>query len=293
MVLTEAGPAGPPRFTIGGVIATSFGVLFRNFLQFLVVTVVIVAPAGGLLMLDGFVYASQGHDFTAFGFGMWFTDLPTIALIVVGAAVFLIGYSLVLAAVTHGAHQALRGEPVGIGACLAQGFRLLPRVFAAVLIFLLVLGVILGMAVWAVFFWVWDWNEFAPDASGVALGIGIGVIALVFIALVAVLCWVFVPAVMAERAGPIQCFRRSFALTKGRRWAILAIMILTTLFNWLLSFIAQAIQGAGAAIVGEWLDLASNAFVIVLGAVLAAVGYARLRGEKEGVVVEDVVKVFE
>jgi hypothetical protein len=290
MALNEPGPVGPPRFTIGGVIASSFTVLFSNILQFLAITVVIVAPAGGLIFLGAFL--AQGLGDVDSEFTPWLRKPTTIVLLVYCAIVFLVGYSLLLAAITHGALQALRGERVGTGTALAQGFRILPKLFVAMLLIFVALGALLGGAGWAVYSVV-SGSPVDIDRGGVAWVVVIVVVALVLFALVVVLTWVFVPAVVAERAGPIACFRRSLALTKGRRWAILAIVVLTGLVNGAESVLTDAIQAAGAPTVGEVLDLAFTAFITALSAVLSAVGYARLRGEKEGVVGEDVVKVFD
>jgi hypothetical protein len=292
MALTESGPVGAPRFTIGGVIATSFTVLFSNFLRFLAIMVVIVAPAAGLFFVGGFVSSALDDRELDFSFTGSLSDPVTLALVGYCAIVFLIAYSLALAAITHGALQALRGEPVGIGTCLGHSFRVLPRMFAAVLIFIVGLGVVVGGAAWAFYTAMWNWGE-AVQPTLIAWGIAVVVVGLILLVLVVVLTWVFVPAVVAERAGPIACFRRSLALTKGRRWAILAIVVLTGLVNGAESVLTDAIQAAGEPTVGEALDLAFTAFITALGAVLSAVGYSRLRGEKEGVVIEDVVKVFD
>ena len=293
MVLNEAGPAGPPRFTIGGVIATSCVVLFSNVSRFLPIFLAIAVPAGGLLMLGGFAFAMLGDAVgVSFDFMMWLTDPATLLMIAYGVVVFVIGYALVLGAVTHGALQALRGEPVGIGAALGQAFSALPRLFVAVLIFSVMLGLIVSSMGWVAFRAMLRLDT-DGDASGIAWLIVAVVAALVLMALVLVVTWVFVPVVMVERAGPIECFRRSLALTKGRRWSVFALVVLTALANWLLSAITEVIQGLGVEIAGELLDFAFTSFLVVLSAVLSAVGYARFRGEKEGVVGEDVVKVFD
>jgi hypothetical protein len=127
------------------------------------------------------------------------------------------------------------------------------------------------------------------------LGLGGLIIALGFAAgfLYAVtLIWVFVPAIVVERAGALECFGRSMELTKGHRWGIFGILVLITVANWLISLASQALTQV-APVAGSVIDVASGLFFMALGPVLAAVGYYYLRAEKEGVAIDDVVSVFD
>jgi hypothetical protein len=135
----------------------------------------------------------------------------------------------------------------------------------------------------------------ADGPTGVsAAGITVGSLLVMAIALtIVVLVWVFVPASVVERAGPIACFRRSLALTKGRRWPIFGIVLILLIANVAASAITKLLILNGAPLGGAVLNILVALFFMALSAVLSAVGYFYLRAEKEGVAVEDVVKVFD
>jgi hypothetical protein len=130
------------------------------------------------------------------------------------------------------------------------------------------------------------------SGAGYATGILAGlVVAAVFIYIV-ILFWVFIPAIVVERAGPVDCFKRSLALTKGRRWAILGVLALVFVANFAVSLLTRLLANI-APMASGLIDVLAMLFFMALSAVLAAVGYYFLRAEKEGVAIDDVVTVFD
>lgn len=283
----DGNAAGAPRFAVGSVISTSLSVLFANVLRFLAVILAVGVPAA--LVCGVAIVAVVGDRPMSAAPEINFAVLRggpiQILLLIVPLVVGMLAYALIQSALAHGALQALRNRKVGIGACLTNGTAAMPRVFLANLVLFAVMAVI-GLIAFQMF-------------RTVALGgrplIGVvGSLAfLAAIAFVLVLTWVFVPAIVVERAGPVNCFGRSMELTKGHRWEILGIFGLILIANWAVKLLSQMLPRIGAPAAGLALDVASALFFMALSAVLAAVGYYYLRAEKEGIAIDDVVTVFD
>jgi hypothetical protein len=132
MAVTEAIP-GRFDWGVGTAIGTSFATLFRNFVPFV-----------GLSLLIGIPRVLLART----GVPIWLTFLVDL---VIGQIVTII--------LIYGTVQSLRGRKAGIGECLAQGFARLPAaigvailsVFAYVLglVVLIVPGLVL-VTIWAV-----------------------------------------------------------------------------------------------------------------------------------------------
>ncbi len=286
------------HFTIGGAIAGGFAVLFGDFFRFLAVSAAIAVPVGLALALAVMVGPAEE---TGTGFrvaGMPEIDIGAILYWLALVLLFLAGYAAALTAVTHGAVQALKGEKVGIGASLRSGIRSLPQAFGAILIFFLIVGSLSFAVAWCMVTLVtelsvaWRLPGYI-DWGKLVLNGGIGGVALVLLLLFLVASWVFVPALAAERAGPIGCFRRSFVLTRGRRWKVLAVVLLVAAANGGATFLVAKIQETGAVDFGEWLDYALTGLLTALGVTISAAGYQRLRAEKEGGASADLARVFD
>jgi hypothetical protein len=292
-----AAAGGGPRFTIGAVLSAGFSVTFRNLLRFLVIELAVAIPLIAVAAIGGVLVSASAT--IGLGGGGNLVNMEAqgwIGMIYAGVIffLFLLGYLLAQAAMTCGALQTLRGEPAGIGACLAQALRMAPQILGAGLLFFIALFAIMGGAGFLLFLQF----DATPGIgvsleSSLAFVIVVMVVALIAILVLVVLWWVFIPAIVMERAGPIACFGRSRALTKGHRWGVLAIVVLIAVANGVVSAIADQIRGGGLPLVGDILDLVSIAFFTMVTAALAAVGYYYLRGEKEGVAIDDVVKVFD
>jgi hypothetical protein len=280
---SNAGSPGGPRFSVGTVISTSLSVLFANIWSFLVIMLAVGIPAavliGGASMVMAASVAGAGPQFSLQG------GSATQALFVIFIAILaVLAYLLIQAAMTYGALQSLRGRKAGIGACISSGLAALPRVFLAGLIFAAVLaiaGIILAFILGAI----------ASDGSyvtGLVGGLAIGA----FFTYVVIMFWVFVPAIVVERVGPVDAFARSMALTKGRRWAIFGILMLVFVANFVITLLSKLLAQV-APVAGGVIDFVAALFFFALSAVLVAVGYYYLRAEKEGVAIDDVVTVFD
>ena len=284
---------GAPRFAVGTVISHSLTIVSHNMFRFLGIMVVVAIPAAVLLTLAAMLLAS-GARTAGLGGSLNFPSQANAALFfLIMSLVSMLAYFTIQAALTYGALQTLRGRAAGLGACLSQGISNLPRLFLAGLLLFITGGVVAGIAAAVIGGMVRGLSVGGPTTAA-AVGITIGSLAVMAIVLtIVVLVWVFVPAVVVERAGPVACFRRSFDLTKGRRWPIFGIVLMLLIANVAASALTKALMQLGAPLGGAVLNVLVALFFMALSAVLSAVGYYHLRAEKEGVAIDDVVKVFD
>ena len=182
----------------------------------------------------------------------------------------LILNQLLSAVIIYGVFEQLRGRRPGVGKCISVGVTRLPLAIGVVLLSTLV---ILG---------------------GTLLLIIPGII-LTFALYVAL------PVAVVERPGVVKSLRRSAELTKGSRWAIFAIALITSI---LLSLILLLVGGAITLILSlggtPFTEETFNMIVLfgsipfqAIGGVVPAVMYHDLRVGKEGVGIEDLAAVFE
>jgi hypothetical protein len=287
------------RFTIVGVIGTGLRVLFRNVLRFLAIVALIGVPLGGVILFGIEMFPLDDPAETGFAVAtMQEIDLVAFLVWTCAALIFLAGYTFILAAITVGVIRDLRGAPVTIRGCLAAASAVLLKASGAMLIYFIVM-----LAGLAAFGWgaVGALSEVGllpelgdlMDPGRLALTAGAALASLAVLLLFPVLSSVVLPAIVAERVGSIGGYRRSFALTKGRRWALLALVVLSTVATVATSFLAELIAGTGAVTLADAVDYGLSGFLAALGAAIAAVAYHRLRGEKEGGVSPEVARVFD
>ena len=104
---------------------------------------------------------------------------------------------------------------------------------------------------------------------------------------------VALPACMAERIGPIKAMSRSAFLTKGNRWRVFGILallyIIGTIFQQTVASGAAAAAGAYSIVIALPVNIVVGAF----SAVVVAVLYYHLRVAREGIDIEQIVKVFD
>jgi len=281
--VTIDGNAGAPRFSVGRVISQSLSVVFGNLFRFLAIILVVGVPLF-LLIVVGVMAVGLSLRETGAGFTIQNPDIAGTLFMLAFVFLFLLAYFLIQSALTYGALQHLRGQPRPIGACLTAGFKALPRVFLASLL-LFVAVVVVGFVVMFIL---------QALLSGLGLlGILVGFVVIAALLYVVTLLWVFIPAIVIERVGAIDCFGRSMTLTKGHRWGIFGILVLLGVVNAVVTTLTRLLAEELAPVAGSVLDVAWSLFFLALTPVLAAVGYFYLRVEKEGVAIDDVVRVFD
>jgi len=255
----EAASAPARQFTIGNVVGTSFAVLRRNMVPFGIFALVfglinsVVEWASGIVGSQIAAAVKADEPFS------WETWATTILLAI---AVFIAGMvisSLATAAVSYGVFQDVRGHRAGTVDCLARGLASILPVVAASLVFSVLVSLasllllIPGVLIWLAY-------------------------------------WLYVPAIVVEKRGIMESFRRSAFLTRGRRWMVVGL--------WLVVGIAALLVSSGLTSVlrpamGGWSFGAlyvSNSAIMAFYAVVNVVGYSYLRIDKDG---GDIAAVFD
>jgi hypothetical protein len=101
-----------------------------------------------------------------------------------------------------------------------------------------------------------------------AIGVGIGLVLIIIPGLFLITWWsVGAPAVVAEGAGPIAAFGRSWRLVKGNAWSVFGSLLVTLIIVILVQFVLSAIAnpiGNGAIVVASILSGALTAPIFAL-----------------------------
>jgi len=268
--MTQENVGAGQRFSIGNVLSTSLAVLGRNFITIFGLVVLVGIPYIIVTVIGMGGAGSQAEGGMSVALG---------GMMVVGGLVALLTYVVAQAAINYGTFQDLRGQRAEIGECLRHGLASMPRVIGAGLLALLAAG---GLML------ILSFLAFIP-----IVGIIIMVIAFVAAFVLLINWWVIIPVIVVEKTGVFECFGRSRALTSGNRWRILGLLFVVGLAQGVINFILQMIGQIGGIWVAVILMLAVSLFFIAFNAVLTAVGYYYLRVEKEGIVIDDIARVFD
>lgn len=97
------------QFEIGKLLSESFSVYFSNFLPFVLLTGIALAP---LYLVQAYMTAAPGATTAALSTG--------VSLIMLGLSAFLCPF-IATAAITYGVFQQMRGRDTSIGDCLGRG----------------------------------------------------------------------------------------------------------------------------------------------------------------------------
>jgi hypothetical protein len=269
--MTDISPStlGAPQFAIGRVLGTSFSVLLRNFVPFMVLAIVCGIP--------NIVFAYENPAFQRLLHGEAAAAPPAgfdsqrYGLLIASYLVSILCYALTQSSLMFGTVQDLRGQRAGFGAIVSRGIATLVPVFDAALLMTLgfTVGLVLLIVPGIILFTMW---------------------------------WVTIPAIVAERVGVIAAFGRSRRLTEGRRWAILGLFVIIIVIRQLAGLLVGAVFGMLFGVAGGMSRLIEAAVVggLIVGilfsaylAVATAVGYFYLRADKEGVLIDDLARVFD
>jgi hypothetical protein len=264
---TSAPPLGnESAFGVGRAIARTFSAWWHHLLVFSLLTVVadlpilLVALLGGV-PIPGMTAPNPNPFDPAAGTPQVMPPAFWLAY-----AVTMLLFAVEAGAITHGVINHLAGKRVSLGAMIATGFRrLLPLLVVGLLCYVMIL---FGMMLLLV--------------PGVILACALAVA---------------VPAVVAERPGIFGAIKRSFALTKSKRLAVLATFLVlflvafgVTVFG---SFLLPLLTSSFSPMLGTALGLAIN---VVCGTILwvaPGVVYHDLRVAKEGVATAQLAEIFE
>jgi hypothetical protein len=266
--------AGRPadRFDLGCVIQRTFGAIGHNLASFAILSLALsgapaLASATGLMgiMAGAFRTAGQG------GFGWPLLPVGAgMALALGGALVSIFGNAILQGAVIFGTASYLAGRKAGLSECFAEGARrCLPLVG---------LLIVLGVA----------------EVIGLMLFIVPGV--MMFVAWIAA-----IPVLVFERTGIFAAIGRSAELTRGRRWAIFALVIIYLIVVSILQQVLVSLAGTlitiptpqAVAVYTLPIGAVVNILVTVLASAGAASIYYELRVGREGIGPEALAAVFD
>jgi hypothetical protein len=264
--MTRAERARAPQFSVGGVLGKGFSIWARSLVTLVVLMVIIYSP---LIVYQGVRIAGGTVPEVMRGLGFlepryWIERLLN---------------ALATAAVIYTVFRRLRGERARIADSLRHCMsRLLPVLGTALLYIVATTGPMIP------FYLVFK----ASPPAGIALLL-LGSAAALFFSL---MLWVVVPPVVVENQGPIGALKRSVALTHGKKGQIFLINLVVGLVAAvpfvIVMFLTEGNPDAFAAA-----QLPVTILVGALGATMTAVGYHDLRLAKEGVGVDELLKVFD
>ena len=257
--LDGRGPVGANpayQLDVGRVISQSFSITASNVLSFGLVGLICYLPV--LFVQAILAVAPPAQPEAVIGLGI------AVAIAQALASLVLTG------ALTFGVMRHLQGDPAGAGEIVQAGLSSLGRVF--------VVSLMVGIL----------------TLLGFVLCIVPGVI---------VMCmnWVAVPVAVIEQPGSTQSLSRSQDLTAGSRLPVFAVVLVIGLIvggvgvfgNIVVAVVGEA---SGSAAVRSVAMIALTVFSVpfeCLRAASAAVGYHELRTNREGVGLDDLVRVFE
>jgi hypothetical protein len=204
-------------FRIGQVINRGFSLLSRNFLIFVIVTMLAYLPT--LLVHRSMATSAVGGPFSV--------GAPLVSAFLI----FLLSL-LSQAIVLYGAFQDLRGRPVRLGESLRIALgRFLPIIgMVLVVLVVAVLGFLLAAFL----------VKLLAAVLGALLTEIIAFVLVIGGALYLLSVWfVGIPVCVVERLGPIASLLRSADLTKGHRWKIFGLGLLLLLVGGLIGKIIE------------------------------------------------------
>jgi hypothetical protein len=250
---------------VGDVLGRAWTVFSGNFLKFSVVTGIAALPS---LLVGELSIADAGNKYLDMGFGL-FAALLTVALTMLSQAI-----------VFYGAFQDMRARPVS----LADGLRVgLGRVFPLVGV-----AIVIGLAIMALL----------GACFLLAAPVLIFASFIIAVVMLLVVCSMGMPVCVVERLGPFRSLMRSQALTKGHRWKILGLLLLTLIVGSLVSAVLEAVlaygpAGSFGAAAKQTISLIWDAIWTAFFATTIVVTYHDLRVAKEGIDTEQIAAVFE
>jgi hypothetical protein len=256
MTDTTATAAAGTEFSLGKVLRDTFSTYFNNFVQFILLGLLVYVPVVALsaALLGIGTPLQQSQVLATAGTTYFFSGIISIVTLVV--------YAFVNAGITFGSIESLNNRPFTFGALINRSFStFFPILLATILVYIIVV---------------------------------LGMIALIVPGIIALLMFsVVYPVIIAERKGPSGALGRSRELTRGHRWAILGGYIVYIVIAYVVVIVTQLVAvflGPIAVLIASLLTSAINA---TLAASYTASLYVNLRMAKEGAGIEELASVFD
>ena len=256
---TPPGPGGFRPRTLGEILSEAFRIYRENAAKLMVIVAVVVVPLSFIgALLGHFVGEPTLHRVKILGqpatieysrsFGV------TILALLIAAAIGVIIWAILQAAILRGAAQATIGDPVDVEASYRWG---LSR-FGSVLLVALLVGIVVGV--------------------GFILLIIPGLIFLVFLS-------VSEPALIVENRRGTEALKRSWNLVRGHFWHALVVILIAAIFTGIVQGILTAIGGHNWFV--RWIFSAiAQILTSPFSALVTVLLYLDLRARKEALTAE-------
>ena len=269
------------RFGVGRVIATSVRIWGRNLPRFIAITALVYVP---LIAWNAAGEVDALREVVASYHGWLSTQHLVLRVLPDGRFVV---FTCAAVAVTHGALVALTGKPAPIGGGLSTAVR---RFFPVIGVSLV--AWVTDLVVDVLHWFVWPQGVAAVLLSRVLTSL-----------ILPSLFYLVVPVATAERRAVVGSIVRGFALARGRRIRVFAIVIVEQVvwggLYWGTAVVVLSDRGSEPAarlatlVLYRFVVLGLRVVVSSFGTVMAAVTYRLLREDQEGQPAEVLAEVFE
>jgi len=246
---TPPGPGGMRPRTLGEILSEAFRIYKENAAKLLIIVAVIVVPlsfisAAGVRLLGEPKLHRVGTTIEySRSFGV------TVAALLIGAAIGVITWAILQAAMLRGAAQATIGDPVDVEASYRWGLRR----FGSVLLLAILVGIVVVL--------------------GFILLIIPGIIFLVFLS-------VSEPALIVENRRGTEAMSRSWNLVRGHFWHALVVILVAAIITGVVQGILTAIGGDNWFV--RWIFTAIAQIITApFTALVTVLLYLDLRARKE------------
>lgn len=273
----------PATFSIGNVINNTFGLIARNAVVFLGLSIVMIALPQ---ILAVYVVTKPGLSANVAEY-----TSAAVLIAVLYYLAFVLLYVLLQSVIMIFSVRDLSGERVDIRQCIGEAVRKLPG-----LIGLFIVMALAGLAIAALGFmplFLFSLGRVTETSDAGAIAMAFGGMIFLFIGFVALyLMWmVAIPAKVVENVGVLGALGRSRHLTKGARLRLFGLICVFILFSIILAipFGMLSLAGSTASTVAEAL---SSAISTAIGSAGIAAVYIELRGAKEGTSSDQLASVF-
>ena len=246
---TPPGPGGVRPRTLGEILSEAFRIYKENAAKLMVIVAVVVVPLSFIsavavrLLGEPTLHRVGGRIEYSRSFGV------TVAAVIIAAAIGVIIWAILQAAMLRGAAQATIGDPVDVEASYRWG---LSR-FGSVLLVAFLVGIVVGV--------------------GFLLLVIPGIIFLVFLS-------VSEPALIVENRRGTEAMSRSWNLVRGHFWHALVVILVAAIITGVVQGILTAIGGDNWFV--RWIFTAIAQIITApFTALVTVLLYLDLRARKE------------
>jgi hypothetical protein len=271
-------PVSPAHFGVGSVISISFKTLFANIGRLLAIIFISALPVIAIGTVALTLFGWQYLDLEAVPAEPSLSSSQILVLCLLAVSV-LLAYPVAIGAISYGTFRYLAGTTIRIGESLKVAWRALPQMLGVVLVMVLIylgLGLVVALLTGAL------------AAAGAIVG---GIVALVAIVALNIRWWPAFAVVVVERPGVVAGLARSAVLTADRRGSIFGVAIVIFLISLGVNLVT-AVLGL-IPIIGLVINFSASLLLSIFMIIAPAVGYYLLRIEKEGIGIDEIVKVFD